>query len=60
MTATTLPQQKTTLVPDRMATEVAVGPIETAVPALLVEGVTKRFQVGRKRRPVTAIAASRP
>ena len=56
MTATTLPQQKTTLVPDRMATEVAVGPIETAVPALLVEGVTKRFQVGRKRRPVTAIA----
>ncbi|HEV2006542.1 MAG TPA: ABC transporter ATP-binding protein, partial [Candidatus Limnocylindrales bacterium] len=56
MTATTLPQQKTTLVPDRMATEVAVGPIETAVPALLVEGVTKRFQVGRKKRPVTAIA----
>ena len=56
MTATTLPQQKTTLVPDRMATEVAVGPIETAVPALLVEGVTKRFQVGRKRRPVIAIA----
>jgi len=56
MTATTLPQQKTTLVPDRMATEVAVGPIEAAVPALLVEGVTKRFQVGRKRRPVTAIA----
>jgi ABC-2 type transport system ATP-binding protein len=56
MTATTLPQQKTTPVPDRMATDVAVGPIETAVPALLVEGVTKRFQVGRKRRPVTAIA----
>jgi ABC-2 type transport system ATP-binding protein len=56
MTATTLPKQKTTLVPDRMATEATVGPIETAVPALLVEGVTKRFQVGRKRRPVTAIA----
>jgi ABC-2 type transport system ATP-binding protein len=56
MTATTLPQQKTKLVPDRMATEVAVGPIETVVPALLVEGVTKRFQVGRKKRPVTAIA----
>jgi ABC-2 type transport system ATP-binding protein len=56
MTATTLPQQKTTLVSDRMATEVVVRPIETAVPALLVEGVTKRFQVGRKRRPVTAIA----
>ena len=27
-----------------------------AVPALLVEGVTKRFVVGRKRKPVTAIA----
>jgi ABC-2 type transport system ATP-binding protein len=56
MTATTLRQRKTTLVPDGMATQVAVGPIETAVPALLVEGVTKRFQVGRKKRPVTAIA----
>ena len=56
MTATTLPQQKTTLVPDRMAADAAVRPTETAVPALLVEGVTKRFKVGRKRRPVTAIA----
>jgi len=27
-----------------------------AVPALLIEGVTKRFKVGRKRKPVTAIA----
>src|SRR4030095_1159977 len=27
-----------------------------AVPALLVDGVTKRFVVGRKRKPVTAIA----
>jgi ABC-2 type transport system ATP-binding protein len=56
MTATTLPQQKTTLVPNRMTPALAVGPIETAVPALLVEGVTKQFQVGRKRRPVTAIS----
>ena len=27
-----------------------------AVPALLIEGVTKRFTLGRKRKPVTAIA----
>ena len=27
-----------------------------AIPALLIEGVTKRFTVGRKRKPVTAIA----
>src|SRR4029450_7543461 len=31
-------------------------PVESSVPALLVEGVTKRFHVGRKRRPVTAIS----
>jgi ABC-2 type transport system ATP-binding protein len=29
---------------------------DDATPALLVEGVTKRFIVGRKRKPVTAIA----
>jgi ABC-2 type transport system ATP-binding protein len=34
----------------RSATDVA------AIPALLIEGVTKRFIVGRKRTPVTAIA----
>jgi ABC-2 type transport system ATP-binding protein len=56
MTATTLPQPKTTLVPDRMTIDVAIDPIENAVPALLVEGVTKRFTVGRKRRPVIAIS----
>ena len=27
-----------------------------AIPALLIEGVTKRFTLGRKRKPVTAIA----
>jgi len=31
-------------------------PAPVVVPALLVEHVTKRFTVGRKRRPVTAIA----
>src|SRR6185369_9946173 len=55
MTATTLPQQKMTLVPDRLDSIAADLPVESSVPALLVEGVTKRFQVGRKRRPVTAI-----
>ena len=47
----------------RRTTEYRHGPsttsaswrIETAVPALLVDGVTKRFVVGRKRKPVTAI-----
>jgi ABC-2 type transport system ATP-binding protein len=34
----------------------ATTELERAVPALLVEGVTKRFVVGRKRKPVTAIA----
>src|SRR5437660_5720419 len=29
--------------------------VDNAVPALLVEGVTKRFVVGRKRKPVVAI-----
>jgi ABC-2 type transport system ATP-binding protein len=29
---------------------------ETAVPALVIDGVSKRFTVGRKRKPVTAIS----
>jgi ABC-2 type transport system ATP-binding protein len=34
-----------------------LGPVATpSVPALLVDHVTKRFQVARKKRPVTAIA----
>jgi ABC-2 type transport system ATP-binding protein len=70
MTATTL-QPKTELRPDRPAVEVgpespiattsamaaeSSRAIELATPALLVEGVTKRFVVGRKKRPVTAIS----
>ena len=54
MTATLIGQQKiarTDGVTTRATTE-----LERAVPALLVEGVTKRFVVGRKRKPVTAIA----
>ena len=67
MTATTLRQPKTDLrTPDRAAVEPALEAagvaLETAratdlvVPALLVEGVTKRFAIGRQKRPVTAIA----
>jgi ABC-2 type transport system ATP-binding protein len=51
MTATVLGQQK-------IARPGAVGAsrtVDAAVPALLVEGVTKRFVVGRKRKPVVAI-----
>ena len=55
MTATTLPQPKTTLVPDRLDSVAADLPLEGSVPALLVDGVTKRFHVGRRRRPVIAI-----
>ena len=53
MTATLIRQQKIA------GTDTLVGAAETveaAVPALLVQGVTKRFVVGRKRKPVTAIA----
>jgi ABC-2 type transport system ATP-binding protein len=35
---------------------VGVGAREDAVPALVIDRVTKRFTVGRKRKPVTAIA----
>jgi ABC-2 type transport system ATP-binding protein len=56
MTATMLPEQKTTLVPASLPTDSHEHTIETALPALLVAGVTKRFHVGRKRRPVTAIS----
>jgi ABC-2 type transport system ATP-binding protein len=70
MTATTLQEQKKTLVPDRLTPDDGPAPIVVAEPnvdlgdaptaavvlALHVEGVTKRFQVGRKKRPVTAIS----
>lgn len=54
MTATLLGQSKT-VAPDRLAVEAQAERIEAAVPALLVEGVTKRFHVGRSKRPVLAI-----
>ena len=54
MTATLLGQLKT-VAPDRLAGAAEVEPIDAALPALLVEGVTKRFHVGRSKRPVLAI-----
>ena len=55
MTATLLRKQKM-FVPDRPAVPAEAGPVDLALPALLVEGVTKRFHVGRAKRPVLAIA----
>ncbi|HEX8025991.1 MAG TPA: ABC transporter ATP-binding protein [Candidatus Limnocylindrales bacterium] len=55
MTATTLPQLNKTLVPDRRESLAADLPVESSVPALLVDGVTKRFEIGRKKRPMLAI-----
>ena len=54
MTATLVGQSKT-VAPERLAVAAQAEGIEAAVPALLVEGVTKRFQVGRSKRPVLAI-----
>jgi ABC-2 type transport system ATP-binding protein len=65
MTATTLRQPKTESGTTRSAVEAGLKPepadvvgrsVEVAVPALVVEGVTKRFVIGRSKRPVTAIA----
>jgi ABC-2 type transport system ATP-binding protein len=55
VTATVLGQQKIAR-PGIVGTDGAARTLDTAVPALLVEGVTKRFVVGRKRKPVVAIA----
>jgi ABC-2 type transport system ATP-binding protein len=53
VTAALVGQQKIAR-PDDVAG--AARTLDRTVPALLVEGVTKRFVVGRKRKPVTAIA----
>ena len=53
MTATLIGQQK---IARTDGTTAGVATLDRAVPALLVENVTKRFFVGRKRKPVTAIA----
>ncbi len=54
MTATLLGQSKI-VAPDRLTGPAQVQTFDAAVPALIVDGVTKRFQVGRKKRPVIAI-----
>ncbi len=54
MTATLLGQSKI-VAPDRLTDPVQVQTFGAAIPALVVDGVTKRFQVGRKKRPVIAI-----
>src|SRR5204863_1462585 len=53
VTATLIRQEKIARTDASAAGAVA---IDRAVPALLVENVTKRFHVARKRKPVTAIA----
>ena len=50
MTATLSPELK------NGSTAPSVALPRTGVPALLVEGVSKRFVVGRKKKPVTAIS----
>ncbi len=51
MTATIARQPNTA----RLVDTVGVVAQDTAVPALVIDKVTKRFTVGRKRKPVTAI-----
>ena len=53
MTATLIGQQK---IARTDVAGTAASTVDDALPALLVEGVTKRFVVGRKRKPVVAIA----
>ena len=65
MTATTLRQPNSELGTNRPAVEAGLQPepvdalgrsIDRTLPALVVEDVTKRFIVGRSKRPVIAIA----
>ena len=51
---TLIDQQKTRSWADRAAAPV-VSTVGSAVPALLIEGVSKAFVVGRKKKPVAAI-----
>ena len=55
MTATVTNQPKTTPWADRV-TAPAASLADTAVPALLIDGVSKAFVVGRKKKPVAAIS----
>ena len=61
MTTTTTPQLKSTrsavVSPEGRPQPIdrPVSPVSPAVPALLVDHVTKRFTLGRRRAPVTAV-----
>ena len=58
VTATLDPRLKndTSHPPQRPVVAATAVPAQTAVPALLIEDVSKRFVVGRKKKPVTAIS----
>jgi ABC-2 type transport system ATP-binding protein len=51
VTATTIDQLKS----DKPTVRPVVWPVASGVPALLIEGVSKRFVVGRAKKPVAAI-----
>ena len=55
MTATARPQPNTTPWAERVSAP-AASTASSAIPALLIEGVSKSFAVGRRRKPVAAIA----
>jgi ABC-2 type transport system ATP-binding protein len=52
VTATTIDERKN----KTPRVQPAVWPVASGVPALLIEGVSKRFLVGRAKKPVVAIA----
>jgi ABC-2 type transport system ATP-binding protein len=60
VTAILIPEPKTKTIDRRPAIAPDYRPVtapgEAGTPALLIEGVTKRFTIGRKRKPVTAIS----
>jgi ABC-2 type transport system ATP-binding protein len=55
VTATLIPELKNGS-PGRTTHPIAIRERRPAVPALLIENATKRFMVGRKRKPVMAIS----
>jgi ABC-2 type transport system ATP-binding protein len=56
VTATANPELNTERAPRRAVETVPVEPTIQALPALLIDNVSKSFTVGRKRKPVAAIS----
>jgi ABC-2 type transport system ATP-binding protein len=56
VTATLTPQLKNGTLGPVFVPELVPTTVRSAMPALLIEDVSKRFIVGRKRKPVTAIS----